>query len=125
MRRAITLVTVAGALVVPAAAQATTPLAAQPARFDRSEGKVAKVRSPRPDPVSPQLQAIAVCESHGNPRAIDASGTYRGKYQFDLGTWRSVGGHGDPAAASEAEQDRRAQRLLERSGTAPWPVCGD
>jgi soluble lytic murein transglycosylase-like protein len=73
---------------------------------------------------SPQLQAIAACESGGNPRAIGGGGAYRGKYQFDYGTWASVGGTGDPAAAPEAEQDRRAQILLHRSGTAPWPVCG-
>lgn len=70
------------------------------------------------------LERIAQCESGGNPRAIGGGGTYRGKYQFDRGTWRSVGGHGDPARASEREQDRRALRLYRRSGTAPWPVCG-
>ena len=73
---------------------------------------------------SPQLEAIAACESGGNPGAVDASGTYRGKYQFDYGTWASVGGSGDPAAAPEAEQDARAAALLSRSGTNPWPVCG-
>ena len=73
---------------------------------------------------SPQLEAIAACESGGNPHAIGGGGAYRGKYQFDYGTWASVGGSGDPAAAPEAEQDRRAQMLLDRSGTSPWPVCG-
>ncbi|MEA2412010.1 MAG: resuscitation-promoting factor RpfE [Thermoleophilaceae bacterium] len=73
---------------------------------------------------SPQLQAIAACESGGNPRAIGGGGAFRGKYQFDYGTWASVGGTGDPASASEAEQDYRAGLLLARSGTAPWPVCG-
>jgi hypothetical protein len=73
---------------------------------------------------SPQLQAIAACESGGNPRAIGGGGAYRGKYQFDYGTWASVGGSGDPAAAPESEQDARAAMLLQRSGTAPWPVCG-
>jgi len=73
---------------------------------------------------SPQLEAIAACESGGNPAAIGGGGAYRGKYQFDYGTWASVGGTGDPAAASEAEQDRRAAILLQRSGTSPWPVCG-
>jgi transglycosylase-like protein len=72
----------------------------------------------------PQLQAIAACESGGNPRAVDASGTYRGKYQFDRGTWASVGGAGDPAAAPEAEQDRRAAILYARAGASPWPICG-
>jgi transglycosylase-like protein len=70
------------------------------------------------------LNRIAFCESKGNPRAISASGTFRGKYQFSHGTWQAVGGHGDPAKASEAEQDLRAAMLLKRSGTSPWPVCG-
>lgn len=70
------------------------------------------------------LDRIAQCESGGNPRAISSNGLYRGKYQFDRQTWASVGGSGDPAAASEAEQDQRAAILLRRRGTAPWPVCG-
>jgi hypothetical protein len=70
------------------------------------------------------LDAIAACESGGDPTAVDASGTYRGKYQFDLQTWASVGGSGDPAAAPEAEQDYRAALLMSRAGSSPWPVCG-
>jgi Transglycosylase-like domain len=70
------------------------------------------------------LERIAACESHGNPRAISASGTFRGKYQFSYGTWVTVGGKGDPAAAPEAEQDRRAAILLRRTGGSAWPVCG-
>ena len=70
------------------------------------------------------LQAIAACESGGNPRAIGGGGAYRGKYQFDRQTWASVGGSGDPAAAPEAEQDKRAAMLYARAGAAPWPVCG-
>jgi hypothetical protein len=71
-----------------------------------------------------KLERIAECESHGDPRAKSAGGLYRGKYQFDRGTWASVGGEGDPARASELEQDRRAAALLKRSGSSPWPVCG-
>lgn len=70
------------------------------------------------------LDRIAQCESGGNPRAVSASGQYRGKYQFSQGTWEAVGGTGDPAAASEAEQDKRAAILYSQSGPAPWPVCG-
>ena len=73
---------------------------------------------------SPQLEAIAQCESGGDPTAIGGGGLYRGKYQFTYGTWQSVGGSGDPAAAPEGEQDRRAAILLARSGTGQWPVCG-
>ena len=70
------------------------------------------------------LQAIAACESGGNPSAVGGGGAYRGKYQFDQGTWASVGGSGDPAAAPEAEQDKRAAMLYAQAGSAPWPVCG-
>jgi hypothetical protein len=44
---------------------------------------------------SPALEAIAACESGGNP-----------------------------AHASEAEQDRRASILYARAGASPWPMCG-
>ena len=70
------------------------------------------------------LEAIASCESGGDPTAVSTDGTYRGKYQFDTGTWASVGGSGDPAAAPEAEQDYRAAMLYARSGPSQWPVCG-
>jgi hypothetical protein len=74
--------------------------------------------------VPPQLEAIAACESGGDPAAIGGGGLYRGKYQFSMETWASVGGSGDPAAAPEAEQDMRAARLYARAGATPWPVCG-
>lgn len=70
------------------------------------------------------LASIAACESGGNPQAVGGGGLYRGKYQFDLQTWAAVGGSGDPAAASEAEQDMRAALLYARAGPSPWPVCG-
>jgi soluble lytic murein transglycosylase-like protein len=70
------------------------------------------------------LEAIASCESGGDPAAVSADGTYRGLYQFDYGTWESVGGSGDPAAASAAEQSYRAALLYAASGSSPWPVCG-
>ena len=70
------------------------------------------------------LDAIASCESGGDPAAVSADGTYRGKYQFDQATWESVGGSGDPAAAPAAEQDMRAAMLYSQVGASAWPVCG-
>ncbi len=70
------------------------------------------------------LDAIGACESGGDPTAVSSDGSYRGKYQFDFGTWESVGGSGDPAAAPEQEQDYRAALLYAQSGSSPWPVCG-
>ena len=71
----------------------------------------------------PHLEAIAACESGGNPSTNTGNGFY-GKYQFTQQTWQSVGGTGNPAAASEAEQDRRAAQLYAQQGASPWPVCG-
>lgn len=73
--------------------------------------------------LDPRLEQIAQCESEGDPKAVSKGGRYRGKYQFDRKTWRSVGGKGDPAKATEGEQDRRAAALLARDGTKPWPNC--
>jgi hypothetical protein len=84
-------------------------------------------RKASPEPaavaVSPQLEAIAACESGGDPAAVSSTGDYRGKYQFSPATWQAVGGTGDPAAAPEAEQDRRAAILYAQSGPAQWPNC--
>jgi murein DD-endopeptidase MepM/ murein hydrolase activator NlpD len=66
---------------------------------------------------------VANCESSGNPRAVNSAGYY-GLFQFDLRTWRSVGGSGNPTNASAAEQLMRAKKLYAQRGASPWPVCG-
>lgn len=43
-----------------------------------------------------------------------------GKWQFAPATWRSVGGVGNAADATEAEQDYRAWLLWKRDGWGPW-----
>ena len=70
------------------------------------------------------LNAIASCESGGDPRAVSSTGLYFGKYQFHTSTLAAVGGQGNPAEASEAEQDYRAALLYAQSGPGQWPVCG-
>lgn len=67
------------------------------------------------------LNAIKQCESSGNYANEDTghNGHY-GAYQFSLATWAGVGGTGDPAQASPAEQDMRATILYNQSGTGPW-----
>lgn len=82
------------------------------------------IQTAAPSSAGAPLQAIARCESGGNPHAVSSSGQYGGKYQFSQSTWQSVGGSGNPAAASEAEQDRRAAILYSQQGAKPWPVCG-
>jgi hypothetical protein len=73
---------------------------------------------------SATLQAIAACESGGNPSAIGGGGAFRGKYQFTRETWAAMGGSGDPAVAPEYVQDRLAAKLYATSGAGQWPVCG-
>jgi hypothetical protein len=100
-------------------------LRAEARRKARAKKRAArKAAAAEQSTASPALQSIAACESGGNPGAIGGGGAYRGKYQFDQSTWASVGGSGDPAAASEAEQDRRAAILYSRVGASAWPVCG-
>lgn len=70
------------------------------------------------------LNKVAACESSNNTRAVSPNGKYRGLFQFDLQTWASVGGQGDPIDATRSEQELRAVLLLKRRGTSPWPVCG-
>ncbi|MFD8014285.1 ubiquitin-like domain-containing protein, partial [Streptomyces sp. NPDC059762] len=68
--------------------------------------------------------ALAACESGGRPNAVDPSGTYGGLYQFDPGTWRSLGGTGVAQNAPAAEQTFRAKKLYVQRGAGPWPHCG-
>ena len=70
-----------------------------------------------------QLAAIRQCESGGN-YATDTGNGFYGAYQFTQQSWQAVGGTGNPAQASPAEQDRRAAMLMARSGAGNWPVCG-
>jgi len=72
---------------------------------------------------SSELQKIAQCESSGNPGAISPDGTYRGKYQFSLETWRELGGAGDPASAPVSVQDQMAVKLMQSQGPGAWPNC--
>ena len=89
----------------------------------RRERANAKKREQGAGTASPALEAIAACESGGDPGAISPDGRYRGKYQFSRATWRAMGGSGDPAQAPESVQDAMAAKLLAARGTSPWPNC--
>ena len=99
------------------------PVSVIRARNQRLRKRIARLERRAGSTASAPLQAIAACESGGDPSTNTGNGFY-GKYQFTQSTWQSVGGTGNPAAASEAEQDRRAAQLYAQSGSSPWPVCG-
>lgn len=69
--------------------------------------------------------ALAECESGGDPDAYNPAGPYYGLYQFSQSTWESVGGSGVPTDASPSEQTYRAQLLYQQAGDEQWPVCGE
>ena len=71
------------------------------------------------DPTPQDWANIRQCESGGD-YSIDTGNGYYGAYQFDLGTWASVGGSGSPSDASPAEQDMRALTLWRERGWSPW-----
>ena len=113
----------AGGLSTALLAQRSSPVQPAASAGLGAAGPAAGIGSSAPA-VGHRLTAIAWCESGDDPTAVSPDGLYRGKYQFDLATWRSVNGSGDPALAPASVQDRLARRLLLRRGTAPWPVCG-
>jgi len=83
-------------------------------------GALVVVASPASaDPSSNAWYRLRMCESSDN-YSIDTGNAHYGAYQFDLSTWRSVGGAGNPAHASKAEQDARALILYRERGWQPW-----
>ena len=80
---------------------------------------------------SPSVSAIFACirqKESGDNYSENTGNGYYGAYQFDLGTWQSLGNSGRPDQASPAVQDAAAQKLYSEKGFAPWPVtsreCG-
>lgn len=93
----------------------------QPTRSVRVTRSVRRAPDPAQQWVSRRdVRKIRRCESTDDYSAVSPSGTYRGAWQFDRPTWRSVGGVGDPAKASRREQDLRAYLLYKRRGFQPW-----
>jgi hypothetical protein len=75
------------------------------------------------DPAASTWLKLRMCES-SNRYNINTGNGYYGAYQFDLPTWRSVGGQGRPDLASPAEQDYRALYLYRMRGWQPWECAG-
>lgn len=73
------------------------------------------------DPSSSDWNSIRQCES-SNDYSMNNGNGYYGAYQFDLATWKSVGGTGRPDQASKTEQDYRALYLYRMRGWSPW-IC--
>ena len=68
------------------------------------------------------LSELRACESGGR-YDINTGNGYYGAYQFNLQTWRGVGGSGYPHQNPPHVQDEMATRLYESRGWSPWPSC--
>ena len=75
-------------------------------------------------PYEAKLERMHACEAPGLGWNVSTGNGFHGGLQFDIPTWRDVGGAGLPSAASELEQKYRAVLLIRKRGYAPWPVCG-
>ncbi|HEV7203283.1 MAG TPA: peptidoglycan-binding protein [Jatrophihabitans sp.] len=75
------------------------------------------------DPSASTWYRLRMCES-SNDYSTNTGNEHFGAYQFDLSTWRSVGGSGYPNLASKAEQDARALILYRERGWQPWQCAG-
>lgn len=74
--------------------------------------------------ISERLDALAQCESGGNPRAFNPAGPWYGAFQFHRDTWRRMGGGpGDIRNYSYSEQKAVAARLVQAAGWGQWPSC--
>jgi peptidoglycan hydrolase-like protein with peptidoglycan-binding domain len=71
------------------------------------------------DPSAQEWYRLRTCES-GNDYSIDTGNDHYGAYQFDLSTWRDMGGSGYPDLAPPGEQDARALMLYRMRGWQPW-----
>ena len=74
---------------------------------------------------APHLEAIAACESGGDPSANTRQRVLPRQvpvHAGDVGSGRRHRRTRPPPP--EAEQDKRAAMLYAQRGSSPWPVCG-
>jgi LysM repeat protein len=102
------------------AVRAVAAQASGVARVPVAHGSVGTMSANYAAGVGGILARVRQRESGGN-YATNTGNGYYGAYQFDLRTWRGVGGSGLPSEASPAEQDLRAQMLYSQRGCSPWP----
>ncbi len=113
------------AVEAPKPAQTAAPMASQAA-----PSAAPQAPAPRPAPAAsaPAVadgsvwDRLALCEAGGN-WAINTGNGYYGGLQFNLNSWRAVGGTGYPHQASREEQIMRGEMLRARQGWGAWPAC--
>ena len=79
--------------------------------------------APRPRPHRRSSQAIAACESGGNPATNTGNGFY-GKYQFTQRPGRASAAPATPPPPPRPSRTAAPPRSTRSEGASPWPVCG-
>jgi uncharacterized coiled-coil DUF342 family protein len=69
-------------------------------------------------------EAIVMCESGGNFKALNPTTGAGGAYQILPSTWKAYGGKGLPHQASPAEQHAIAAQIWADSGPSAWVCAG-
>lgn len=69
-------------------------------------------------------EAIVMCESGGNFKALNPASGAGGAYQILPSTWKAYGGKGLPHQASPAEQHAIAAQIWADSGPSAWVCAG-
>jgi hypothetical protein len=109
--------------IIPETVPVTSPRATVPATTARTTASTtAAVEPQRASAGATPPEYIKQCESGGDYRAVNPNGHY-GAWQFSMSTWRSVGGTGNPADASPAEQGYRAAILWANGAGAHHWEC--
>jgi hypothetical protein len=77
------------------------------------------------EPTDEQWYQLFGCETgyKYDPAIHSPTGQYHGAFQFDLQTWVSAGGSGDPHTHTYEEQRETAKVLWRMRGWSPWPRC--
>ena len=111
------------ALATPTPTLTPTPI---PTKIPLPSPTPIPTSTPTPDPNSPDnaavWESIAKCETNGNWSENTGNG-YFGGLQFSQGAWNSVGGTGNPSAASKDEQISRGKMLQNLRGWGVWGAC--
>lgn len=109
-----------------AAEEAAAEAAAEPAPVSPGPAPGAPPPPSRPTPVEGDpFDALAQCESGGNPQAVNPAGPWYGAFQFSQPTWNDYAPDlpGKPTDYSYGQQKTVAQRLQAARGWSPWPHC--
>lgn len=111
-------------LVTTTTVATTTTHVHRRAARSRSKARVeSRESSPVTGDLSALLDALARCESGGNPQAVGGGGRYLGAFQMTRSTSRSLGLGDDPRVHSYEVQKAAAARIPLSAWPKQFPAC--